>query len=203
MEKAQALEVTGISGDVKLLQKLEKGDARKRVEKSLEDVVAYPHSSAYPSATLGELVKRAKMVSKYRRILYKLDQNFARAQVKQVFEFSLSNPGSMFYSPAELSKRLDNAIAFRVTSLCKYKEALPALTKQYALNQLREALETMMANSGRGSFGRDALKQALQGVEWSGADPTELIQEFNKKRALAEMETETATEQKNNAGEDC
>lgn len=201
MEKAQALEVTGISGDVKLLQKLEKRAARKLVEKSLEDVVAYPHSSAYPSATLGELVKRAKMVSKYRRILYKLDKNYVRAQVKQAFEFSLSNPGSMFYSPTELSKRLDNAVAFHVAGLRQYEDALPALTKQYVLNQLREALESVMANSGHGSFGRDALKQALQEVEQSGADPTELIQEFNKKRALAEMEVEN--EQKNNADKDC
>lgn len=201
VEKAQALEVTGISGDVKLLQKLEKGAARKRVEKSLEDAVAYPYSSAYPSATLGDLVKKAKMASKYKGVLHKLDKDYARAQVKQAFEFSLSTPGSMRYSLYELSKRLDNAKLLHVPGLRKCEEALPALTKQYALNRLRQALEAVMANSGRGSFSRDALKQALQEVEQSGANPTELIQELNKKRAVAEMEAEK--EQRNNADKDC
>lgn len=146
-------------------------------------------------------MKKARMISECRKILYKLDQNYARAQVKEAFEFALSNPGSIRYPPDELSQRLDNAIFFCVTGLPKYKEALPALTKQYALNRLREALESVMANSGRGSSGRDALKQALQEVDRSGADPTELIQEFNKKRALAEMEAENG--QKNNTDKDC
>jgi hypothetical protein len=176
VEKAEALEVTGIFNDSVLLRRLEGEDARRQVKEFFENVKTYPHSSALPSVTIGPLIKKGRVKCEYADRLRELDQEYTLDEVREAFGYSVVYPSDV-YPPAELKKRLNNAKVLKVKGLRKYEELLPELEKQYALNQLRKALENVAANFGRGSLGIETLRKALREAELLGADTKEFMPE--------------------------